>query len=326
MKILYAASNNQNAQIQLERFLKAIQHQRHTIKIAAFKRSAPHNVSVDWTLDCLLNMFKPEHISLDNDNLRTYYEQVKYFNPDLIISDLEYFTSHVANLLNITLWQCSSSIINYALASKEKYNLGLFKRHAYTFNKNPLNVQRTINVLDNSNWNGVYSHLGDSRLPPTLKENYEWVRPYHEVGRITTPCRHNLVAGMTRVNVKILDMLAKHDDSVAFAYETSGEYQNIILKPLSNQEEYFCNLKNCNLFVCGGQTSFLADAFYNGKHAAVITDYTDAECILNSEISQNFGLSTNVHQIEDLIYVAAKRVSTSYSSKIKYLHEKLEEL
>ena len=326
LKILYAASNNQNAKIQLERFLRAVQDKPYQIKIAAYKQSSPR-ANVDWTLDCLLNMFKPDLVSIEeNDNLQTYFDQVQYFAPDLIISDLEYFTSYIASVLNITLWQCSSSIINYALTTKEKYDLGIFKRHAYIFNKNPLQTQRHVNAISNSTWIGVYSHLGDSAAPPALKSGYEWVRPYHQIGKVSIPCQHNVVAGMTNTNTKILDLIKRNADAVAFMNEAPGKYDNIAVKPLDNQEEYFCNLKNSRLFVCAGQTSFLADAFYNGKRAAVVTDYKDPECVLNSEISNNFGLSSDVHYIEDLIKTMDYKVSPSYSPTIKYLHEKIEEL
>src|SRR5215472_2925063 len=123
MKILYAASNNQNAKIQLSRFLDAI-GTNHQIKIAAYKKSTPSGVNVDWTLDALLNIYRPNLLSLHNDNLDIYYEQVRSYNPDVVVSDMEYFTSYVANDLNITLIQCSSSIINFAL--ERKYNLKLF--------------------------------------------------------------------------------------------------------------------------------------------------------------------------------------------------------
>jgi hypothetical protein len=143
MKILYAASENENAKIQLSRFLKAIEGKPHTIKVAAYKKSSP-KVNIDWTLDCLKNIFKPDLVSLDNDNLSIYFEQVKYYKPDLIISDLEPYTSHVANLLGITLWQCSSSMVNFALTNDYKYNLGVFKRYSYLFSKNPIHTQRLI--------------------------------------------------------------------------------------------------------------------------------------------------------------------------------------
>src|SRR5271166_1958276 len=131
MKILYAAQNNQNARIQLSRFLEAMQGSNHQIKVAAYKRSSPKNVSIDWTLDALLNFCQPEVLSLNNDNLVIYFEQVKSYSPDLIISDLEYFTSFVANEMNVPLWQCSSSLINFAITKRDKYDLGLSKYYGY---------------------------------------------------------------------------------------------------------------------------------------------------------------------------------------------------
>lgn len=327
LRILYAAGNNQNARIQLQRFLTAVQDKPYTIKIAAYKQSSPPNVSIDWTLDCLQNMFKPDYFSLDdNDNLQTYYQQVKYYDPDLVISDLEHFTSYIANLLEVTLWQCSSSIINYALNHEQKYSLGLFKRHAYTFNKNSLDVQRTSNLLDNSNLRGVYSHFGDCETPFSLKEGYEWIRPYHEIGKTTVPCQHNIVAGLLNNDKKILAALQRNFDSVAFTNFPYEKYQNLVLKTFNNQEEYYCNLRNCNLFVCQGQTSFLADAFYNGKFSAVFTDFQDPECIINSEVSANLKLSACVYRADDLASLSHNTVTPSYRSGISYLHEKLEDL
>lgn len=326
LKVLYAAADNQNAKIQLERFLKSVKNKPYIIKVAAYRQSSP-SINIDWTLDCLLNMFKPDLFSLgENENLETYYNQVKYFNPDLIISDLEYFTSYIANLLNIKLWQCSSSLINFALTRREKYNLGVFKKHAYMFYKNPLIVQRTINIIENSDWCGVYSHFGDSDRTPDIQSKYEWVRPYHNIGKNYIPCQHSIVAAMTGNNIKILDVIKRHMDAVAFMDTAPGNYQNITVKPLSNQEEYFCNLRNCELFVCGGQTSFLADAFYNGKHAAVVPILKDAESAINSEISESFGISTSIYNAQDLIPLFGAQVSPKYSPNIKYLHEKLDEL
>src|SRR5271156_1119279 len=87
LKILYAASNNPSARIQLSRFLDAMVESGHQIKIAAYKQSSPQGTSVDWTLDALLNIYKPELLSLENDNLAIYYSQVQSYNPDLVISD-----------------------------------------------------------------------------------------------------------------------------------------------------------------------------------------------------------------------------------------------
>ena len=266
-------------------------------------------------------------MSLDNDNFLTYFEQVKYFNPDLIISDLEYYTSHIANVLNTTLWQCSSSIINFALMGEYKYNLGIFKRYAYLFNKSTINNQRLIHIMDNANCNFLYSHFGDVENPPPLKEGFEWIRPYHQVGKDSILCRHNLVAGTLGSNKKILSLLKQYPDSVYFTEFMGETYENPRLKDIRLQDEFCCNLKNSNLFVCEGQTSFLADAFYNNKYAAVFTNLEDPECITNSTISERLKLSTSIYQPnEDLNPLMNVGPSPQINEKIKLLHERIEEL
>jgi uncharacterized protein (TIGR00661 family) len=326
LKILYAASNTENSKIQLSRFLQAMEGKPYNIKVAAYKISSPKGINIDWSLDCLLNIFKPDQISLDNDNFQTYYQQVKYYNPDLIISDLEYFTSIIANELNTTLWQCSPSLFNFA--AKQTYDLGLFKKYSFLLQRNNfLRTQRQINIIDNSNCNFVYSHFGDTVSPPQLKDNFQWIRPYHTVGKNSVPCRHNLVAGLLQNNKKIISLLKKHSDGVAFTEFPHERHNNLWLKDIGNQEEYFCNLRNCRVFVCEGQTSFLADAFYNKKYTLLMPNFQDVECMTNAAYSEHFQLASNIYQIDtDLNPYLDKLVEVNFNDKIQYLHQKVEEL
>lgn len=323
LKILYAAGNSFNSRIQLQRFLQSTDN-KYIIKIAAYKKSSPINTNIDWTLDCLLNIFKPDLLSLDNDNFQTYYQQIKYFNPDLIISDMEYYSSYIANVLNITLWQCSSLLINYAV--KNKYNLGLSKNYAHILHSKPIENQRYINIIHNSNCNFVYSHFGDLDSPPILKEGFEWIRPYHSVGKHFITCKHNLVAAMYGSNKKVLSLLKKYDDSVYFTNCYQENYPNILLKDIDNEQEYFCNLKNSSLFICEGQTSFLADAFYNGKYSVVLPNYNDIECIVNSTFSKHYNLSTSIYNCDDDISLFINKDIKYDKKDIKFLHERLEEI
>lgn len=326
MKILYAASHNQNARIQLSRFLRAMDKSGHQIKIAAYKKSSPKDINIDWTLDALLNIYRPDLISLHSDNLSIYLEQVKSFSPDLIISDLEYFTSCIANELNIPLWQCSSSLINYALIRNEKYNLGLFKYHAHALNRDTLHSQRMINVLDNSNRNFVYSHYGDMSDPPSLLDGFQWVRPYHQIAKVYIPCRHYITAALPSVDKRLMAFLKKFPDSVAFVDDPSERYQNVQVKDIRIEDEYYCNLKNSELYVCQGQTSFLADAFYNGKYTLVFPDYEDAESLTNSQLAQKIGIGSIITYTDDLPPAPSMLIESVYSDSIKYLHEHIEEL
>ena len=296
----------------------------HQLKIAAYKISSPTNCPIDWTLDCLQNIFKPEHLSLDNDNYTIYLDQIKSYKPDLIISDLEFFTSHAANVLNIPLWQCSSSIINFALTKQYKYDLGYFTKYAYLSYRNPTQVQWLLNIIDNSDRKFVYSHLGDSSQSPELKPGYEWIRPYYQIGKSSPPCQHQVVAGTLKSNKKIINLLRQYSDSVYFMESPCESYPNPQIKDLNNQEEYFCNMTNSPTFVCEGQTSFLADAFYSGKRATVWPDFEDAECVLNSLISEKLGHSTTIYSSDEPI--SCSFITPNYRNDISFLHQKIEVL
>lgn len=321
VKILYAAGNMPGSKIQLARFLQAMKDTPYLVKVAAYKSSSPKNVNINWTLDALLNIFKSDLIS-KSDVFDNYYQQVKYYNPDLIISDMEYFTSAVANALNIKIWQCSSSLINFA--TEQKNNLGLFKNYSFLLQKNDfVKSQRIINIIDNADKKLIYSHLGEASSSPSIKKGFEWIRPYYFLGKESIPCRHDLVAGMTKNNKKIISFLKNSQDAVAFTEFPYENYNNVWMKSLSNLEEYFCNIKNCNLFVCDGQTSFLADAFYNNKYSIIMTDLQDLECVANSMYSELYKLGTMIYQ-SDAKVNNYNDVEIKYDKQIYFLHEKID--
>ena len=325
LKILYAAANNENAKIQLTRFLEAMKGKPFVVKVAAYKKSSPKGINIDWTLNALLDIAKPDVISDDSDSFSIFYEQVKYYAPDLIISDLEYFTSRIANLLNITLWQCSSSLLNWAV--EQKYNVGLFTRYAYLMQKNnAMRTQRMVNIIDNSNYNFVYSHFGDVAQAPTLKKGYDWIRPYHQVGKESVPCRHMIMSATLGNNRKIMSLLKKYGDSVVFTEHPYEQQSGLWIKDIKNQEEYFCNLKNCQAFICEGQTSFLADAYYNGKYSLTLTNFQDLESVMNSIYSEHLKLSSMLYQTEDLDPFFSRTLETHHNEKVRFLHEWIEDL
>jgi uncharacterized protein (TIGR00661 family) len=324
IKILYAAGQTGNSKIQLNRFASEINNTDNIVKFAAFNKYSG-DTPVDWSLDCLLNIFKPEYISVDNENFHIYFEQIKSFAPDLIISDLEYFTSHIAITLNIPLWQCSSSLINIGISHYEKYNLGIFKNYAYLLHKRPKHNARIANIIDNSDHNFIYSHLGDVDNAPKLKDNFEWIRPYTNIGKISKPCSHNIIAGLNRNNKKIFNVLQKYNDCIVFSDFCDEYYPNLLLKDINNSEEYFCNLKNSNIFICEGQSSFLSDAYYNDKYSLVMTDFNDLECIINSIYSESLGLSSFIFN-DDIKNIKYNNVISNKKNNIKLLHEKIADI
>ena len=328
VKILYALSNNHGSKVQLERFLKAVKGKPYHIKIAAYRKSIPHNVNVDWCLDCLYNIFDSGYIGNYDviQNFEIYYQQIKSFNPDLIISDFEHFTSYIAKVLNRPLWQCSSLLLNYSLSEKDKYNCGLYKNIYYLNRTWTAGPGYNLNIIDNSDYNFVCSHLGDAKTDLTIKNRFEWIRPYYNIGTRSKICQHNIAAATVQFNKNIINLIKRYKDSVLFSPDYFQQYLNIIMKELRNDDEYCMNVHNSNIFVCGGQANFLADAYYNGKYSLIMTDFNDRECIVNASLSEYFKLGRVVFDpMEDINKYMENKPDVIFNDKIKFLHEKIEE-
>ncbi len=317
MKILYAACSRKGAQLQLGRFLSAVAQDGHQIKLAGFNESCP-GFYLDWTLDALLDMFNLEHISFDNDNLRTYFNQVKSFDPDLIISDLEVFSSHVGLVLNKPVWQVSPLLLYHGLSHAEKTNMGVYKNYSYIFNKQATIDDLIKNAIVNADKKFVYSHFGDASSA-ALMDGFEWVRPYHVTGKLSVPCQHNVCGVTLRNEKKYINYLKKFGDTVLFSTNLDEKYPGLMLKDISNLVEYGCNLKNCNLSINQGFTDLLADAYYNNKFSGVLPDFSQAECVINALYTEHLGLGKVIYQEEDL---ETLEIKTTYN-KLEFLHEKL---
>ena len=312
IKILYAASNNLNSKIQLSRFLHNVNNVN--IKIAAYKNYFPKNTNVDFTLDCLLGFNNKKNIN--NSYLKIYYDKIKKFSPDLIISDLEYFTSKLARELNIPIWQCSSNLLDYGIDCHKKYSFGISSKYK-SFLEKTSNDSNFESILG-SDKKFVYSHLCDNFIKPELKPDFSWVRPYFVIGNESITCKKNIVAATIGINKKIISLLNNHNDSVLFS-DNDFYFPSLTLKSLDNEDEFACNLYNCNTFVCQGESSFLSDAFYNNKFSVVLPNLFDNNCIINSLISKKFKTSDIIYNVESSFEV--KKINIKYNDECKFLHE-----
>ena len=320
IKVLYAATNTEGSRIQLSRFLEAIKDYQIQLKIAAYKKSSPPNISIDWTLDCLMCLNDPKMFSTTkNENYFIYYDQVKRFNPDVIITDLEYYTSLVAIDLSIPLCQCSPLLLNNGLTNGQK-SIGTSIKHRSILNWASINMP---DIIRKSNCKLVYSHFGDCDNAPFLSNDCEWIRPYHTIGVETD--KHNIVSVILN-NKNIYSFMKQNKDCVIFSND-SITHKSLMIKNL-NDETYIDTLKSANIFVGEGQTSFLADAYYNGKFAILFPDFTDMECAVNCMFSENLGngkIFYNTPSKRDIKAMLQQPIVNNYNN-VKYLHEKLFEL
>lgn len=322
-KILYAANNSFDSKIRLWRFLQNVDKSKFSIKIAAYKKSSPA-INIDWTLDALLDVFNPNKQMFDNDNLRVYYDQVKAYDPDLIISDLELFTSYIALQLNKKVWQVSPTLLPHALSYADKYNLGVRNSFRHFFKHRSHASNYMANILKESDKKYIYSHFMDTDYPPNIKDDFEWIRPYYLKGNDSKPCHHAFVAAAPSHDSKFYNFMNTYDDSVLFCNSTNEIYSNITIKSIEDEQEYICNLKNSDIFVNQGHISFMADAFYNKKFSLILADVKDLECASNSMMSESLSLSSTFTSRTSSISI--KKINPVINNNVKFLHEKLNDL
>lgn len=180
MRILYAAGNREGSYQQLKRYLPLFNKSEHQFQIAGFKKSLKE-LSADYCLDALLNFRYHQESILFNGNFPYYQKEILKFKPDLIISDLEIYTSLIAIDNNIPLWQVSPALIYYGTVEKfgiRKYNKKLIKaRPTHKYIKT---------ILSNSKKKLIVSHLSDIENGPDLLPGFEWCRPEFKLNQENT--------------------------------------------------------------------------------------------------------------------------------------------
>jgi hypothetical protein len=176
VRILYAAGNRVGSRDQLRRLVASIRPKKHIIKIAAYSKSMG-SLNIDYNLDSLLNFSSPNGNITFNNNYSFYYNEIKRFAPDLIISDTEVYSSIIGLESNLEVWQVSPILLYTSTPQSVKYSNQIKRNHAElisrTFTKKPY----MSFIINNSAKRLVYSHLCDTANPPLLKAGYEWIRP-----------------------------------------------------------------------------------------------------------------------------------------------------
>lgn len=311
MKILYAAGNRANSFFQMKRFLDTTQN--HTFKLAAYKKSSG-NISIDYTLDSLLNFSGTTNIAF-NGNFAYYCKEIERFAPDLIISDFEIYTSVYAIEHNIPIWQVSPVLLYYALPNYIKYNLDVNKYYGYLFNGDHRQKEYINFILNNSTKKFVYSHLCDISDPPILNESFEWVRPNFILGDGSK--KNDYLCVSSRNSKYIIDNI-KNTNSTYFTSFTNESYNKLILHNIHDTKTYSECLSNCPYLVYDGGAVFAADAFYNVKWALAEPNLQDTESIIVSHTNRYFRLGTMFRDLQ-----LPNKININLDDNIKFLGQLL---
>lgn len=317
IKILYAAGNRPEVYLQMQRILHHLDDQYFTVKIAAYNNY--YFQQIDWTLDALKNVLDKRNFSIKSPYLSDYYEQVKLYNPDLIISDLEVYSSYIGNLLGIKVWQVSPLLFLFAEKNWSTFNDRYSTLVDDIFGSE---YDYLTNVFNNSEQKFIYSYFADLKQQPVIVEGYDWIRPYHMMGKKHSVSQYQVCAQLFDNNKKIINQLKEYNkETVLYSFNNQEQYSFLKLKKIEYNEDYYYNIFNSNLIYNQGYSHFLADAFYNKQFSWVNPNYLSLDSAFYSIYSENFGLSKSIyHQIE---LMEEKKIDYNYNLNVKYLHQKI---
>lgn len=320
MKILYAAGNRKTASLQLERIYLSLSSLPNVkLKLAAYNISSPIGINIDWTLDPLQGVYgKSPVLTEDSIEHINYCRLIEKWGPDLIISDFERYTSSIGMSLGIPVWQVSPIVALFALKPKDVFKYEIVKRCQIFYNKNKFEYGIIKNMIENSQKKLIYSHIGDLKSRPFLKDGFGWCRPYFDFGDINANCEEAICCFMDYKNINMLKLIDRKN-TIIFSNRIK-ENLTKKLKTMNDYSEYLCYLKNSKKFICDTQSSTLADAYYNGIKPFVYRDLLDLECIINYCMSKEHHLLNEIKDINN----NSTTIKTEYQN-CKQLHNYLEE-
>ena len=176
MKIILGCNQSSDSNIWGSRFKAAT---NADFKVAAYYINHSYHHQINWCLNPLHKKAKDTKeffgnkypMRLNHASLKVMIDEIIEWEPDLIISDAEPITAHIAKLLQIPLWYCSSRFLTSAILNLPKTFFVNF--HSFYHEKGRLSR------LPEAEKTFVYSFLGDSECSPELDSGYEWITPYH---------------------------------------------------------------------------------------------------------------------------------------------------
>lgn len=342
MRILYSASNRIGSNVQLQRFLTNLS-EKHTVRISAYMKSSSSLKHIDWTLDSLhykqipkkrsreiQDIFGHKGVPLVNkENLNIFLSEVDVFDPDIIISDGESLSAHIAKALGIRLWYCSP----LHMIDGIDWDKGQLRYQSLLEN-----TRKFLYKLPEAEKILVYSPFGDASFRPILKTGYEWVVPYHiETDNVKEIKNKSLfvINDFERFPqlTKIINALDGQKSLISPFHES---FTNIDHYLINDDLKYRSLVKGCERFFSTGETSYIADAFYQEKPICTMPSLKDPESLVNSILIKELDIGLDLAQLELMNMFAVDELEESKNfilnkkylskQKNKQLHEKIEEI
>lgn len=315
MKILYSAGNRVGANSQLCRFLTSL-GEEHTIRIAAYLKSSHSLSHINWTLDALhhkaipkkrskelQNLFGHSGVPVINvENATVFLSEAVEFEPDLVISDGEPIAAHVAKSVGAELWYVSS----LHLLDGIDWSKGQLRYLSLLDN-----TRKALSKLPEPDRCFVYSPFGDVAFRPALKPGYEWITPYYFNSQ---PGNYNynyvcVINEFERFSslIKIINSLY---EKIALVSPYNESFYNVESFLNADNKTYEQLLDGCRKIFTTGETSYVADALYNGKNVCVAPSLNDPEALLNAILVREYSVGSDVAQVELMDVFALNEIET----------------
>lgn len=345
MKILYSINKGFDSYLQLYRFLQYVPNSIE-VRVAGY-HSSLNDISADYTIDALFDFYgKIRTGTIFSRICQRFIDEIATYQPDLIINDLDFFTSYAAVELDIPYWLVSPFLFYFAASKALKDRLAVGQQYRYILSRQK-NFHRYAFQMENAERRLITSYLGDVAMGPEPSLGFEWVRPYYvdtsQIGALqnskfdgqTEPKSHPGFLGMfSRLDKPLVRQIQLLGGELEYpriyspnSFETFKGLEHRDIHDLSYAED----LRRSYLCFNSGETSFVSDAFYSGKFSLAFPNLESAEAVVNSHAIEYFGIGEKLRtrMSYEQINTLASRYSPftiRWNNEVKQLHEYLEEL
>lgn len=323
MKILYGASNRFGAATQLNRFISLTSHE---VKVAAHHHTTKCIPHVDWALDAIYtnsqkytkdieDIFGYKRIPLVRlDNVEKFIDDLLAWEPDLVISDNDAITAHIAKLLHIDLIYSSPVHLLDGIV----WHRGQFK-----YLKLLEKYNKAFKQLPHSSVKLITSPFGVLSKQPRLKnKTFKWAKPYH------------IAAGLPRPEEGVLLVMPDEERKKRLVTLLKGMGSNFdVASPFDL--DYADKLNAAEFCISSGESNIISDAIFGGKKLLIAPNRNDPEGLMNALLCEINGIGKNLGQVELAERSALNIIEKAFEwhfrndhlplRKGKFLHERIDE-
>ncbi|MEI8255707.1 MAG: MJ1255/VC2487 family glycosyltransferase [Deltaproteobacteria bacterium] len=250
------------------------------------------------------------------ENMSAYYEDVKSYAPDAVISDFESFAYLYAQRHRIPCL----SIDNQQVISRCRHDDDILEGHQVDFQstkafiklKLPGCVEYVITTFFYPPIKEKYAH-NTTLVPPILREQVLAAKP--------TDGDHVLVYQTSTSDTRLLDVLnaATPEQFVVYGLRRDEIHGNCVVKNFSEQG-FIDDLASARAVIANGGLSLIGEALYLGKPVYCIPVKHQFEQVMNSRYITKLGYGMSSEAIEPDVLGAFLRDAPHFARRVRADH------